>query len=76
MSTNENCHYLLLPTVSVRLRRVPVPDLGRAVQAVARWFERSAQRRRLAMLEDRMLKDIGVSRSEAYRESSKWFWQD
>jgi uncharacterized protein YjiS (DUF1127 family) len=40
------------------------------------WCDRAAQRRRLAQLDDRMLRDIGVGRAEAYRESSKWFWQD
>jgi uncharacterized protein YjiS (DUF1127 family) len=75
MSTNENCHYFWVPTVSIRLRRVILPDPGRVFHLVGRWLERAAQRRRLGELEDRMLKDIGVSRAEAYRESSKWFWQ-
>lgn len=76
MSTNENCHYFWVPTVSIRLRRVGLPEPGRVFQLVGRWCEKAAQRRRLGTLEDRMLKDIGVSRAEAYRESSKWFWQD
>jgi len=76
MSTNENCHYFWLPTVRVGLRRIALPEPKRIFLLVERWFERAAQRRRLGELEDRMLKDIGVSRGEAYRESSKWFWQD
>lgn len=75
MSTNENCYYFLLPTISIRFRRVPVPEIGHILDVTGRWLERSRQRRRLATLEDRMLKDIGVSRAEAYWESAKWFWQ-
>lgn len=75
MGTNENCHYFLLPTVSIRFRRVPLPDPTRVFEVVDRWQARSAQRRRLAVLEDRMLKDIGLSRADADRESRKWFWQ-
>lgn len=76
MSTNENCHYFWLPTVSIRLRRVTLPEPGRVFHLAGRWLERAAQRRRLSQLDDRMLKDIGVGRADAERESSKWFWQD
>ncbi|MCW5772892.1 MAG: DUF1127 domain-containing protein [Rhodospirillaceae bacterium] len=37
--------------------------------------ERAEQRKVLGELDERMLKDIGVSRSDAYRESVKPFWQ-
>ncbi|MEM9683074.1 MAG: DUF1127 domain-containing protein [Pseudomonadota bacterium] len=40
------------------------------------WRERAEQRRSLAGLDERLLKDIGIGRADAYRESSKWFWQD
>ena len=40
------------------------------------WHERARQRRRLLELDDRMLKDIGVSRADAVREASKPFWQE
>ena len=40
------------------------------------WHERAGQRRHLAQLDDRMLRDIGVSHGEARQESEKWFWQD
>lgn len=32
------------------------------------------QRRRLAQLDDRQLQDIGISRVEALKESSRSFW--
>jgi uncharacterized protein YjiS (DUF1127 family) len=38
------------------------------------WFQRSRQRRSLAELDDRMLRDIGVTRSQAEREAAKPFW--
>jgi uncharacterized protein YjiS (DUF1127 family) len=39
------------------------------------WLERSRQRRDLGAMEDRMLRDIGLSRSAAFAETRKWFWQ-
>ena len=39
------------------------------------WLERSRQRRDLGAMDDRMLRDIGVSRSAAFAETQKWFWQ-
>jgi uncharacterized protein YjiS (DUF1127 family) len=39
------------------------------------WLERSRQRRDLDAMDDRMLRDIGVSRSAAWGETQKWFWQ-
>ncbi len=39
------------------------------------WRERARQRRHLASLEDRLLKDMGISRADAGREASKPFWR-
>jgi len=36
---------------------------------------RRRQRRKLLDLDDHLLADIGVSREQALREASKWFWQ-
>jgi uncharacterized protein YjiS (DUF1127 family) len=38
-------------------------------------LERSRQRRDLGQMDDRMLRDIGVSRNAAWAETQKWFWQ-
>jgi hypothetical protein len=38
------------------------------------WAERGRQRRRLGELEDGLLQDIGISRSEADTEARKSFW--
>jgi uncharacterized protein YjiS (DUF1127 family) len=48
---------------------------GAAVRAVWFWMERSRQRRALAELDDRLLRDIGLTRDEARRESSSPFWK-
>ncbi|MEQ8695546.1 MAG: DUF1127 domain-containing protein [Bauldia litoralis] len=39
------------------------------------WLDRYAQRRQLARLDPRMLKDIGVSQTDALQEARKPFWQ-
>jgi uncharacterized protein YjiS (DUF1127 family) len=49
--------------------------LDRAASRLLLWFERARQRRDLARLDDRMLRDIGVGRGAAWSESQKHFWQ-
>ena len=39
------------------------------------WVEKSRQRRALMALDDRMLKDIGISRADVAQEVGKKFWQ-
>ncbi len=39
------------------------------------WQERAAQRRQLAAMSDRMLRDIGLSRADVAREFAKPFWR-
>jgi uncharacterized protein YjiS (DUF1127 family) len=39
------------------------------------WYERSRQRRHLAQLDERMLRDIGLSRGDVEREIQKRPWQ-
>ena len=47
-----------------------------AVARLLRWHELARQRRALLTLNDRMLKDIGVTRAEAEREAGRPFWSD
>ena len=42
---------------------------------VATWRDRAHQRRVLAAMDDRLLSDIGVTRTEAEREAGKPFWR-
>ena len=49
--------------------------LGLTVAAmVETWLERRRQRRALLELSDHMLKDVGLSRLDAYREGRKAFF--
>ena len=48
------------------------------LHTIALWIARSRQRRaieEIARLNDRLLKDIGVSKDEALREAAKPFWR-
>lgn len=45
------------------------------VETLKTWKERSEQRRQLVNLDDRMLKDIGISRSQAVNEFHKKVWE-
>jgi uncharacterized protein YjiS (DUF1127 family) len=49
--------------------------IRRAVDAVLTWHQRARERRQLMELSDHMLRDIGISRSEAIGESEKPFWR-
>ncbi len=40
------------------------------------WQDRARQRRALAQLDDRSLKDLALSRSDVARECAKPFWRD
>ncbi|WP_425450320.1 DUF1127 domain-containing protein [Virgifigura deserti] len=42
---------------------------------IAGWIGRRAQRRALAALDDRLLRDIGKTRAEAMAEARKPFWR-
>ena len=45
------------------------------VRDVVEWNERSRQRKALADLDDRLLKDVGITRSAAAAEASQPFWR-
>lgn len=46
----------------------------RARYLIERWMEVARQRQQLAALDDRMLKDIGISRATAQSEARRPFW--
>ena len=56
-------------------RKEPLPPLVAGLMLIARWIERSRQRRALAALDDHVLRDIGITRVEAEREAQKPFWK-
>jgi uncharacterized protein YjiS (DUF1127 family) len=55
-----------------------IPNTSRALAELghgfAVWLRRGASRYELRNLSDRDLRDIGLSRANAYREATKPFW--
>ncbi len=49
--------------------------LARLLHAIPLWYDRIGQRHHLMGLDDRMLRDIGVSRAAAVAEFDKPFWR-
>jgi uncharacterized protein YjiS (DUF1127 family) len=66
-STIENFGHIQHARIGARL-------LGALVAAEA-WIERHRQRRSLLALDDRMLRDIGLSHADVASEASKHFWE-
>jgi uncharacterized protein YjiS (DUF1127 family) len=56
--------------------RRPLEILRALGRQLYRWWQLSEQRRRLAMLDDLALKDLGLSRSDVLQESERPFWDD
>ncbi|MBF7731248.1 DUF1127 domain-containing protein [Pseudomonas sp. N040] len=50
--------------------------LGKAWRQLQRWWELAEQRRKLALLDERALHDLGLSRADALQESERPFWDD
>ena len=50
-------------------------SLSWAFRLVALMLARHHERRLLASLDARTLRDLGLSREEAGQEAQKWFWQ-
>jgi uncharacterized protein YjiS (DUF1127 family) len=48
---------------------------GRIAEVGLTWFDRARQRRRLSELSDHMLRDIGLTRADAWAEADKPFWR-
>jgi len=57
-------------------RALPVSTLGaRACHAVELWQRRAQERKLLSAFDDRLLRDIGLTRVDAARECAKPFWR-
>jgi uncharacterized protein YjiS (DUF1127 family) len=67
---------MTFPKALRALAGVPVRALLKMLDAYLSWVEVSRQRRALLALSDDMLKDIGISRTQAEVEGSKPFWRD
>jgi uncharacterized protein YjiS (DUF1127 family) len=49
--------------------------IGGLFDTLIQYHQRARQRRALAALDDRLLKDINISREDAMREARKPFWR-
>src|SRR5690348_11487325 len=89
-SSNQECHMKAVSLGapagrSARIARQPVPRsasrrplreaLKRIFATLREWRQRSRERAELAKLDDRMLRDIGVTRGDVCREINKPFWR-
>jgi uncharacterized protein YjiS (DUF1127 family) len=58
-------------------RRYRINDgVQRVLATLQVWAKRIRDRRELARLDDRMLKDIGITRADALYASEKPFWKE
>lgn len=65
---------LLQSPLSIRLSS-PLPAAKAVVARVMRWQDVWTQRKELLELDDRMLKDIGLTRADVAAELRKPFWR-
>jgi uncharacterized protein YjiS (DUF1127 family) len=61
-------------SLALRLAAGLLTWLFLALEQFAQWQERARQRRHLQALDDRLLRDIGLSRADVEFESGKRFW--
>jgi uncharacterized protein YjiS (DUF1127 family) len=66
---------LTTPGVGARLMRHSRDALQHTVATLREWHRRSRDRAALASFDDRMLRDIGVTRVDALYEINKPFWR-
>ena len=75
---SPNVYAAYRPDVAVDRRvenKTPLRLFGRLLDTVECWQQRHRQRTALAELDDRLLKDIGLTRADVAREVRKTFWQ-
>ena len=75
MSNQRSIQFQRQGLIRQGIALAPMPLLKLLAQAIVR-FRRQRQRTNLAQLDDRMLRDMGISRLVAERESRKPFWRD
>ena len=56
------------------IRHALARQVALALDRLLRWHDLARQRRELLALDERMLKDIGITRAEAEREADRPFW--
>lgn len=56
-------------------KKTPIRLFARLLETLECWHQRTRQRTALAELDDRLLKDIGLTRADVAREIRKPFWR-
>jgi len=76
MLRTDGHRYAAAPALRRRQTVVPyaIGRLAVAMATVRLWLHRRRTRRQLALLDDRRLRDIGLTRQDARRESALPFW--
>ena len=63
-------------TLGLFRRRITLSTaFGYGMRLCAEWLERTRQRHQLAQFDERMLRDIGIRRSDVVAETTKPFWR-
>jgi len=79
MSSVHNAHPMIgffAPKFLRDLGAATEPSLfSRAIGRLREWRNRAVMRQHLLHMDAHMLKDIGLSRSDAQREANKPFWE-
>jgi uncharacterized protein YjiS (DUF1127 family) len=71
----ERAMSMMSPAINVmRLRRPPQWSDLRAL--MIEWSQRARSRRELMMFSEHDLSDAGITRTDAFQETSKPFWQN
>ncbi len=74
MMANHGSELFVQEGPPLRVRPGLAAWLLRAVELVLGWQEMARQGRALLALDERLLKDIGITRADAKREASRPFW--
>lgn len=68
-------HALIAPREATPAGATPVIWLLALTHALFFMIERQKQRKALLHLDDRLLRDVGITREQAWMSACKWFWQ-
>lgn len=69
------CRFLALQSRAAAFARLGQTLAQAGAAVLIAWRERAKSRHALASMDERMRRDIGISRYEVMRETSKPFWQ-
>ena len=75
MTDRSSCPAAIRGTAARAAPAVQRNRLRRVWELLVLWQARASSRVRLAALDDRMLRDMGVRREDALHEAAKPFWR-